>query len=246
MEDVEAPIARCSSVRLVATAASSLTSAASPRCLPNPAPVVDTIGAGDCFAAAFGFGLAEGRSARERPGWPRPPWRSAAGAPGRCLARRGRAPRRPVVLPFTSRRVEPRPAPGRSELTGQRDRTHTGAPSSPLAANATVPAWLRPRRSYRSGQLGRSTPRASCAGSHRRPGSNAARARASRGPTSPPTPRRCAEMAVRRRPGDPAAGRIGPYWAGPSDHRPSSRRSAGRARQGRSRQAVWCAFTCRQ
>jgi ribokinase len=27
-----------------------------------PAPVVDTTGAGDCFAAAFGFGLAEGRS----------------------------------------------------------------------------------------------------------------------------------------------------------------------------------------
>lgn len=30
-----------------------------------PAPVVDTTGAGDCFAAAFGFGLAEGRSARQ-------------------------------------------------------------------------------------------------------------------------------------------------------------------------------------
>jgi ribokinase len=30
-----------------------------------PAPVVDTTGAGDCFAAAFGFGLAEGRSPRQ-------------------------------------------------------------------------------------------------------------------------------------------------------------------------------------
>ena len=31
----------------------------------DPVEVVDTTGAGDCFAAALGFGLAEGRDARQ-------------------------------------------------------------------------------------------------------------------------------------------------------------------------------------
>jgi ribokinase len=45
-------------------------------------PVVDTTGAGDCFAAAFGLGLAEGRPARQAA-------RLASAAAALAVTRRG-------------------------------------------------------------------------------------------------------------------------------------------------------------